>query len=163
MAPGLPLPQFSAMPSEVISTQVGSSPEFVLLSSRYANSVVMLNRLGGSQIIGITQISPPNQLGYQAFRGPDVIGAWPCGMGESPTGRYIYVLNHFSREVRIVDLDLFLDPNQQEYDIVKGSHYLGICEGIDAEEQFTGVENPASLELELEKRKKQDDGEEHPC
>ncbi len=98
--------------------QVGTAPYMMLFSHKYPDRLLVLSRLGGCQILmlqipeedaELPDLANPvlkHALGLtllDSFHGVNQVGYWPCGMTQSESGDYIYVLSHFDRKLRILD------------------------------------------------------------
>lgn len=83
-----------------LEVPVGTSSEFLVLPSKYPNKVLALSRLGGSRLVVM-----PRSGAAGTHHGKDQVGPWPCGMAQSQSGKYLYVLSHFDNTVRVLDID----------------------------------------------------------
>jgi len=98
--------------------QVGTAPYMMLFSNKYPDRLLVLSRLGGCQILmlqipeegaELPDLANPvlkHALGLtllDSFHGVNQVGYWPCGMTQSESGDYIYVLSHFDRKLHILD------------------------------------------------------------
>ena len=79
---------------------MGTSAEFLVLPSKYPNKVFALSRLGGSKLVVM-----PRSGAAGTHHGKDQVGPWPCGMAQSASGKYLYVLSHYDNTVRALDID----------------------------------------------------------
>ncbi len=98
--------------------QLGTAPYMMLFSNRYEDRLLVLNRLGGNQILMMEipvdgrfrpdVLNPVLELVlgptlFDSFHGPEQVGYWPSGMTQSESGDHVYVLSHFDRSFRILN------------------------------------------------------------
>lgn len=111
---------FTAVPRldalEADEVQVGTGPEYLLLSNLSDDILFVVSRLGGSQLIVCTRSG--DEIVQTTYHGPSRVGYWPCGIAQSASGRYLYLLGHFDRTLRIVDAQVAIDAHEDNQEIV---------------------------------------------
>lgn len=97
----------------VVEERVGTSPESIVFSQRAGdNALFVLNRLGGSQIIAMK--NDGSGVLTATYHGANQVGYWPCGIGSSPSGEYLYVLGHFDKKLRVLETNSLISTTNND-------------------------------------------------